>query len=849
MKNTVLKIALAGLCHDIGKFAQGSLDVTKGYLASNEGLYQPQWNGRHTHIHATYTAAFIEQMSAVLPKACNSGDWGEGDSFINLTAGHHNPKTPMQWIIAMADRISSGQDRATFEEGEKIAFQNFKKTRLLPVLESLGYEQCEQYKSKDNYQYRYPLAPISAANIFAIKQEKSQNRTQAEQEYLKLFNDFTDELQKLLHREENIDLWSQHFDSLFMTYTSMIPAARVNDVIHDVSLYDHSKTTAAFATALYLYHHNQQSLNEKDIKDGNPGKFLLVTGDFYGIQDFIFSAGGELNKNRSKILRGRSFAVSMFSELAADMLCRSLDLSHLSIILNAAGKFTILAPNTPDALKEITQVEEKVNEWLFKVSYGQSTLGITATPAAPNDFTGGNFYALWNDKHQPNLEKKKFKKINLNNYGGVIGDYLDGFDNDLEKPLCPLCGKRPADKKAHSGKLVSCRICRDHIMLGTFLVKGERLAVLPKDTKLKNNKILLEPIFDTYQLTFSNKEENGCLKLFDLQINSDGSLPGTATARLINGHIPVYNDYDKQDIRLQQDDEQAIVSGEPVTFNHIADKARQLTEKDTPNGVAALGILKADVDNLGTLMACGLPEKQFTISRVATISRQLNNFFTIYLPHLLKNDERFYNTYTVFAGGDDLFLIAPWRVLAELALTVRQQFTQYVCGNEQITFSAGISVQKTHVPVDKLAESSEEALEEAKKATNSAGEEVKNSISMFGATVNWNAFQELVGHKSTMKSWLEEKLIGKAMMYRFNLLIELANRERHLTQGHISLADMECLKWRSKFKYALTRNINQKLKGEERTKAMAEIGQLVKWLEKHGSGVRIPLWQLLYEQR
>lgn len=103
MKNTTLKIALAALCHDIGKFAQGSLDVTKVYLACNEGQYQPLWDGRHTHIHATYTAAFIEQMSAALPKACNSGGWGEGDSFINLAAGHHNPETPMQWVIERSE--------------------------------------------------------------------------------------------------------------------------------------------------------------------------------------------------------------------------------------------------------------------------------------------------------------------------------------------------------------------------------------------------------------------------------------------------------------------------------------------------------------------------------------------------------------------------------------------------------------------------------------------------------------------------------------------------------------------------------------------------------------------------
>ena len=41
MDDTVLKIALAASMHDIGKFAQGRLDVAKAYLANNEGQYQP----------------------------------------------------------------------------------------------------------------------------------------------------------------------------------------------------------------------------------------------------------------------------------------------------------------------------------------------------------------------------------------------------------------------------------------------------------------------------------------------------------------------------------------------------------------------------------------------------------------------------------------------------------------------------------------------------------------------------------------------------------------------------------------------------------------------------------------
>lgn len=838
---TVMKIALAGLLHDIGKFAQGSLEMSRQYLTNNADQYQPFRDNRHTHVHAVYTAAFIEQVGGRLPKELNSGGWGDGDSFVNLAAGHHKPETPMQWIIAMADRISSDLDRATFEEGEKIAFQDFKKTRLLPVLEALGHGRYEKYKAASDYEYRYPLAPLSASSIFAEKLDKK-SKSDAAQEYNNLFDEFHDKLGHLFH-VSNIELWSQHFDSLYMTYASMVPAARVNDVVHDVSLYDHSKTTAAFASALYLYHCGQGSLDEKSIQDNDPEKFLLVTGDFYGIQDFIFSAGGELNKNRSKILRGRSFAVSIFSELAADMICRAIGLSHLSIILNAAGKFTLLAPNTRDAREKIKQVEEKINRWLYGISYGQSSLGIIYTAAAPAEFIGGNFAQLWNEKHQPGMERKKLSKIDLNSYGGVVDGYLDQFNNKLQKPLCPLCGKRPAHSEARVDELVSCKICRDHIMLGTFLVKGERLAVFPEKADLDRYKSLLAPVFGEYQLSFSNAADINPLKLFDLQINNDGSLPVGATMRLINGYVPVYEEGDRSDDRLQEDESQSIKSGEPVTFNHLAAKAKVFGDNGKQRGVEALGILKADVDNLGVLMAAGFHDTLFTISRLANISRQLNNFFTIYLPFLLQNNEKFKHVYTVFAGGDDLFLIGPWRIMGELAIELRHQFARYVCHNDQVTFSAGISLHKTHVPVDRLAAAAEEALEQSK---NAAG---KDSISTFGETVSWQDFALLCKHKKAMEQWLADELVGKAMLYRFNQLIELAKREKSLNHGNVTMADMECLKWRSKFSYTVTRNIDQNVKGEARQAAIAQVSEMAKWLTEYGGAVCIPLWQLLYEQR
>jgi len=89
----------------------------------------------------------------------------------------------------------------------------------------------------------------------------------------------------------------------------------------------------------------KNSLEEDSVRNSKEHKFLIVNGNFQGIQNFIFSGYGDIRKYRSKILRGRSFAVSLLSELAADMLCREIGLPFTSVILNAAGRFTILAPN------------------------------------------------------------------------------------------------------------------------------------------------------------------------------------------------------------------------------------------------------------------------------------------------------------------------------------------------------------------------------------------------------------------------------------------------------------------------------------------------------------------------
>ena len=140
------------------------------------------------------------------------------------------------------------------------------------------------------------------------------------------------------------------------------------------------------------------------------------------------------------MLRGRSFAVSLFSELAADMLCREIGLPTVSVILNAAGKFTLITPNTEECKKSLSSVESKINDWLLKVSFGETAMGISFIEAAPEDFLEGRFENVWTRLHG-SMDRKKYQKLDLFRYGGTVSGYLDQFINDLPSPLCPFCAK------------------------------------------------------------------------------------------------------------------------------------------------------------------------------------------------------------------------------------------------------------------------------------------------------------------------------------------------------------------------------------------------------------------------
>lgn len=884
MKNTRLeassRMALAAYLHDLGKFAErANIAVTQEKYAIHEQMYckRNDKNGRtwYSHKHAAYTALGFELIEEYMPalKGTDFSPFGSmhsrsdaDDSLVNASAMHHRPEGFLQWIVATADRAASGFEREEFEhyneaeEGTETG-KNHYQARMLSLLEQIRLDSKADI-SPNGLKYRYPLSPLSPAGIFPQLREKCEpaDNAKAQKEYLDLWNGFITAIKEIPEsHQQQLPLWLDHFDTLWLTFTHAIPSATAFKTRPDVSLYDHSKTTAALATALWRYHadlnHDQSSTASamKSRSDWDENKFLLIQGDFYGVQDFIFSQGSETNKRAAKLLRGRSFYVSLLTECAALKILEALDLPSTSQITNAAGKFLIVAPNTDEAKQKIVGIQQEFDQWFLRHTYGRGGIGIATQEASCNDFVSkkesGGFSALMKKLFEK-LETAKYRQFGLcrnTAEPAVFSDYLDSFDNTLG--ICQIDPYAPATKQ--DGELKLSQLAADHILLGEHLTQCERLLISAE--ALSDSRYSLKvPIFG-YSIHLTGSEEdtgkfgpsarNGVLRrAFDFSLPKDAAtvLWHGYARRNINGYVPQFTSQDKQYPEKYKGTE-AINTGDIKTLSHIGCENRKPKDGDINQwvGINAIGALKGDVDNLGSIFQKGLEKPTF--AKMAALSRQMNNFFAVYLPFLCQKE--FPNTYTVFAGGDDFFLIGPWRSQIALANALRNAFSDYCANNPDLHFSAGISINKPGIPITYLGKNGEHALELAKSCDDEKLG-MKNALSVFGQTISWKKAASLLQACDTLESLADEYKLSTAYIYS---LLQMIPMVEDTSKPENSL-------WRSQLTYRTWRMLQQKSKEKDREKLLVDHQKLIKTLGEQGlqqwqGAYRVALQTYLYQNR
>ncbi|MCS6922441.1 MAG: hypothetical protein NZM07_11105, partial [Elioraea sp.] len=256
-------------------------------------------------------------------------------------------------------------------------------------------------------------------------------------------------------------------------------------------------------------------------------------------------------------------------------------------------------------------------------------------------------------------------------------------------------------------------------------------------------------------------------------------------------HVPLLRDPDDARYRHagvstgQPDGEATPAAGDLMTFAHIAAEALEVLEDGRTVGRDLLAIIKADVDRLGRIFAEGLRGDR-SPARIAQLSRLIEAYFTERLPWLLAQTPEFRAIYTVYAGGDDLLLVSPWRAAMPFAVALREDFGTFSGGNPDITLSAGIAFVHPKHPLASAVETAEEALERAKAAG-------RNRLGLFDRVLSWDSARATLELAEALNAVVREGLLPPTVLHRMRWF---AARRAMAEQGDEQAAD-----WNPKWRY------------------------------------------------
>ncbi len=748
--NDIESLALAGLLHDIGKFYQRTGDELpkNSYELSS---YCPIKFGEYfTHQHSAYSAEFFKSVVGKQGEFSFIDTMIGDESFENISAKHHKPSTPREWIVAISDRVASGFEREAYEKynqsddrGEKLKYYE------IPLVSPFD-------KSKV-----FDLKKFDSNSIIGVKKEKL-----SKNEYKTLWLEFEKDI-AILKKKPKVNFISG-LDFLLQKYTSFIPSSTYGTKAN-IPLYDHLKTTASFASALAKYHENDMSL--ESIKDYSKDKFLLIAGDFFGIQQFIFD---DLPSSKaSKILRGKSAFIQIFIKVIALDICKKLGISKLSIVSDSAGKFEILAANTPQTVTTLQEIQKELNSWFLENTFGQSGIGLSYIAISASNFTEQKFQNL-REQLAKKVEEKKYQKFNLSNQNPVFN--IETKDN---AHLCKMCNKRFKNKSSDE----SCDFCDIFISLGEKLAKAESIQITTDGQGTIK-------IYSNYFVEFKSFIDTDSEIVYD--ISNDEEFRGYAKWSLKS--------------YVQTHDKKI------VDFEELEKRAR----KDGI-GAKALMSLKGDVDNMGSFL------KNSNINSFAKfnfLSRLVDYFFSVKVSKLMQDK----NVYTIFAGGDDLFIIGSWYEVIELSKEIRAEFMKFICGSG-LSISMGMVMFKHSKPINFIAHLSEEALDDAKALDG------KDGITLFDESVKWDDYLDDLGLIEELEKIPE---INTAFTYRLLDFIAMSKKVKY--DG-----DVLSTIWKSKLNYSFTRNMDKKYE--------TLFSTLDEMIEKYPKESKMKISEFIYKRR
>lgn len=671
--------------------------------------------------------------------------------------------------------------------------------------------------------------------------------------------------------DEIISAWL----NLLEKYTWAVPSDTRYES-SDVSLYDHLRSSAAIAACLYKRHIAAIEQLRGMVKSD---EFILIGGDFSGIQNYIFEITNKGYGGASKRLRARSFFISLFSEATIHKILHALDLPLVCNIFSASGKFLLLAPNIKGIKDKLETVKFEIEQEIHETFFSQFSflLSWKVIKGFRKQFEIKNFFKVADDMFH-RLETQKHRKSHSvlftdkwNEDAFKASDMYNSYSGNID---CKICGKGPAvHKNPDNLTLESCDICHRDEVIGQKLPKANYIAFgkgFAKNEETNKNRTILfqskngdQNKKESYFVELLREHEYSDEHYLVYRFNDTTDAFKTFIDKYYANHVPL-------------DEKNQILS-----FEDIAREA--LWKKENKSyGSELLGVLKADVDSLGLIFTKGFekPRKveegcsiiqRKTVSRFLTMSRMLELFFSGWMKEIMSGDYKeeiireliniedveresfkkyllgeqidFRSIYTVYSGGDDLVLAGPWETMVVFAIYLNMKFREYTCNNKFITLSAGLAFVKPKHPIASAIKQADEFLNESKR-------QGKDRITLFGTTVEWKQLPKLIN----FFLFLNEKLnddnseINSSFLYRLFKYHQMA-------LSFINENKIEGLKYLSALSYDIGRNIIKRDKDGRITKGNDEFQKLQRLINDkpdHSAlicNIKIPLFWAMYRNR
>jgi len=731
-------LIIAGLLHDIGKFSQRA-DITlfKEYKEL-ERYCCKSYSGRYSHHHVLYSGQFIK---CYFPK-----EWSNVE---NIVLYHHNPDNApdeikyLAKIITLADWLSSGERR---DKPDEESLGNPRKDPLLSIFSKITKENRESEKNESIF---HPLVALrhDISQIYPIEKEKAVT----DQSYKNLWEDFISDFSKLDFTKSYKVILSQLY-SLLEKYTLFIPSSSYKTE-PDISLYHHSKTTAAIAVGLF-----DLKLSETEVDtilkslsiyfdlaiEYQKQIFYMLRGDISGIQDFIYS----ITSSKSlKSLKGRSLYLQLLSDVIANKILIEFDLPPMNLILSAGGNIQLLIPAIDNFEEKIANVKKEVNEKLLIAHNGKLSVAFAFQPLSAKDFSRDKFVNIWIKLSNKLLieKQRKFSNLIINENSRIA--ILGPFEKGGEKKGCEVCGEELLESE-----LNECSLCNSFSELAIKFSRASYIEITQTNPEPLSNS--------SSRITWSSVLESMGSKYNFLSkpTNPDDSYRINSTDFLEESLCIGFVFFAKY-ISLQE-------NNNLITLEDLAKRSE---------GIDKWGVLRGDVDDLGYVFVEGLREEK-TISRLSMLSYLISLFFTGRIENIVKNSEFKDRIYISYAGGDDFLIVSSWSTIPFLAQIISHEFQSYTCNN--LSLSTGMFIAPSDkYPIHQASISAGEALEESK---NNEG---KHSFTFLRRTIKWEEYAFLQQIKDSLVGLIQENVPRSIL----NSILWACGEQEKVEQGEIPI--------------------------------------------------------------